>query len=146
MFHKYKLKKKHCQYEIKYVFRFFYFQQQIIFQNCDSRRAPNVFQKFRFPAFCPSWLTETFGALYAVRKVKVVPKLHWLHQPHRPFKFLKLLLRVAKCHGEKPNFTPRKARKLQQFWHLKITTNLILENKCWQLYQIRLVYRQKSFT
>ena len=46
------------------------------------------------------------------------------------------------------NFTPRKARKSRQFWDLsetKLTKIIVLENKCWQLFQIRLVYTQKSY-
>ena len=46
------------------------------------------------------------------------------------------------------NFTPRKARKSRQFWDLsetKLTKMIVLENKCWQLFQIRLVYTQKSY-
>ena len=42
------------------------------------------------------------------------------------------------------NFTPRKAR---QFWHLsqiKCAKRIVLVNKCWQFYQIRPVYTQKS--
>ena len=49
----------------------------------------------------------------------------------------------------KINFTPRKARKSQQFWYLsrtKLTKRIAFENKCWKLNQIRLVYTQKSYT
>ena len=45
------------------------------------------------------------------------------------------------------NFTPRKARKSRQFWHLsqiKCAKRIVLVNKCWQIFQIRLVYTQKS--
>ena len=44
-------------------------------------------------------------------------------------------------------YTPRKARKSRQFWDLseiKLTKMIVLENKCLQLFQIRLVYTQKS--
>ena len=46
------------------------------------------------------------------------------------------------------NFIPRKVRKSRQFWDLsetKLTKMIVLENKCWQLFQIRLVYTQKSY-
>ena len=46
------------------------------------------------------------------------------------------------------NFTPIKASKSRQFWDLsktKLTKMIVLENKCWQLFQIRLVYTQKSY-
>ena len=49
----------------------------------------------------------------------------------------------------KPNFTPGKARILQQFWHFnwtKLANRLILEHKFWQIYQHWLDYTQKSFT
>ena len=45
------------------------------------------------------------------------------------------------------NFTPRKARKSRQFWDVsetKLTKMIVLENKCWQLFQIRVVFTQKS--
>ena len=45
------------------------------------------------------------------------------------------------------NFTPRKARRSRQFWDLsetKLTIITFLDNKYWQLFQIRLVYTQKS--
>ena len=46
------------------------------------------------------------------------------------------------------NFTPRKVRQSQQFWyfiHTKLTKKIALENKYWQLYQIRLVWAEKSY-
>ena len=45
------------------------------------------------------------------------------------------------------NFTPKRACKLRQFWNqnlTKLTKRIVLETKCWQLYQIRLVYTQIS--
>ena len=46
----------------------------------------------------------------------------------------------------KPNFTPRRARKLRQILHLnrtKLTKRIILEYNCWKLYQLRLVCTEK---
>ena len=64
------------------------------------------------------------------------------------------LSRVAKCQffytEQNPwtKFHPKKTRKLQHFWDLsetKLTQIIVLDNKCWQLFQIKLVYTQKSF-
>ena len=46
------------------------------------------------------------------------------------------------------NFTPRKARNARQYWHLnwrKLRKILKLENKCWQLFQMWLVHKEKFY-
>ena len=67
---------------------------------------------------------------------------HWLN--FGALNYLRLKANTASKILEL-NFTPRKARKYPQFWHLsqiKCSKRIVLVNKCWQLYQIRLVYHR----